>query len=311
MESTNQTNQTNEAAAPAATAPRTYEVWNNTDEGKRAIEIIKGKAHGLDGHRAVFANLAEAVARIGAIRNALADAEKGVPAVADIPVAIAGVGDANAVESPDQIPYANGPVIVTALGAKGPKKTGIRGLVIMPNPTVADFMADDEGAAFLAKVVEKEVAHVGLRQLRNVADEGLAAIYAAAATAPISVSQFAQESTRVGVDTVGFDKVWVGLRKRIVEQFPSLAESLPRSKQEVITAIRSASWARTMFPDLESKNLFTGIAALAIKAVDNLTDVEADSDEIAGWVAGRDSYDAPVKERVALTADVDLSALGL
>lgn len=302
------------ATAPAATATD-FVLWNDDEStgGKEAVAIIKGK-NGLDGHRRIFGSLADAIAAIGKIAESLTASEsESVKRLANtLPIALAGHGDMRTLDSIESVPFANQPVIVTALGAKGNKRSGIRGLVIMPNPTVSDFLATPEGTAFAAKVIEKEVAHVGLRQLRNEAANGTAAIFAAAEAMPATVDDFAKESTRVGVDTTGFDAVWSGLRKKLGAAIPGLLESLPRNKAEVITAIRSASWAAEMYPDLEKRNVFTGIGQLAIKAIDALpADTDADSDEVAGWLRGRDEYNAPVKERAELTRDVDLSQIKL
>lgn len=200
---------------------------------------------------------------------------------------------------------------VAVVGAR--KKTGnkiesgIRALVIFPVPSLAQFIAG--GESWLAKIAEKEAAHVAFRGLRNATT--LAELEAANSTMPNDVDGYiASYNSGDGLDTETIDAVWSDVRKFIKSEASSLYGLMP-PKQEVIKAIRSASYAMQEHPELEKRGLFTNvIAALVIKAAENWKDGDGNEaplevDTIQGWIDNRDTTHIAQRQ----TAEKDFSVL--
>jgi len=271
----------------------------------------------------------------------------------DFPTLIAGVGavDVNATEETqdetgatvtvyaDSIPpFADWPeeyrtagirICVSFLGirgldagtdATGNKKLadGARGFVVYPLHPIDSIRAAEDGEDWLWKIVEKELSHVGVRGLRNVAPAlGLDALSNAAKNMPLSVSDYVEESISEGTDTTAFDALWKEFRKRMSGS-PHTAAMVPQlpAKAEVLRAIRSAQYARDEYNSLESIGAFRWMAESMIGIIDGFRaaaiekgeEYALDPAEMKGWVAGRDSkvYPSPRKIETDLTT-VDFS----
>ena len=192
--------------------------------------------------------------------------------------------------------------MVAIVGARvdnGAKKlNGIKGIVLLPIPTLESYMASDAGKAWLEKIAEKESAHVSFRPFRDAAS--VEEFLSGAERVPDSVDAFATESARAGgVNTETFDTVWKSLRTQLAKDKPQLAKLLPQ-KPEVIKAIRSKAHATEQYPELEGIRAFEWLANLVVGAAGDM-----DTSEIQKWLAGRDEFVFPTREQAA----PDFSAL--
>jgi hypothetical protein len=192
--------------------------------------------------------------------------------------------------------------------AAGKMESGIRAVVLFPMPTAAAFVAGAE--SWIAKIVEKEAAHVAFRNLRNA--ESMEELAAAAQAMPTDVATYVAEHARggEGLDTDAFDTVWNPLRKMLKEAMPELVDLLPQ-KGEVLKAIRSKSYAESEHNALEARGVFIYLGNMLVKAAEGWTDEKGESDPIDAtaikdWLAERDTLE--IKKPVATEKDFSVLA---
>lgn len=181
------------------------------------------------------------------------------------------------------------PVCVSILGTRGEyegkNKEGVKALVVFPMPTVDDFLS--EAPDWIAKLVQKEAAHVAFRQLRNA--ESDAALQAAAIKMPMTIEAYITEhASRGGIDTECFDTMWKDFRAAFVEQYAQLKAFLP-GKSDVLTAIRSKTFAETEYGKLESLHVFEAIAKGMIEQAPDW-EPALDPTAIQEWLDRRDTW---------------------
>lgn len=184
---------------------------------------------------------------------------------------------------------------------KGDTQSGIKSIVVFPMPTLEAFVATESGKDWLNKIVEKESALVSFRNFREAAT--LTDLFSGVNKAPATPDQYVTASTRgADVDTDTFDALWTEIRKAIKKKSPKLSAQLP-SKPEIVNGIRSASWAREMFPALESNGVFKALAGIVLENAksntgtqkqEDGTEIEVpapmDTSAIDAWLAGRDTF---------------------
>lgn len=189
----------------------------------------------------------------------------------------------------------------------GKMLTGIKALVMFPIPTAEAFIAN--ASDWIAKIAEKEAAHVAFRGLRNAntAEEVISEAEKMPRTVEDYVATYARSD---GLDTEAYDTLWSECRKFLKDKMPTLVPLLPQ-KGEVLKAIRSASYAAEEYEALESKGVFVPFlttlltnAGAAWKDKDGNAD-PVDTSEIESWVETRDE----VHIRKAAEQEKDFSVL--
>lgn len=258
--------------------------------------------------RKVYDSLASA---IGALEKA-ANATDGFYG---LPTAITGMDYATG--DIDESLYAGNLVVLAYVGGReaAAGKTdknivGVKGIAIYPQPPLSLFLDSEDGKAFLNKIVEKEAALVAFRNFRESAtlfefEQGVSKVAS-------TVEALIADSSRGGngLDTDTFDALWSDMRAALKKEMPALVALFP-SKQEVIKAIRSASYAASEHSALESKGVFTWLATVLIDAAKNNQDAKTgeaapmDATAIESWVAGRDTLALTKTE----TTEKDFSVL--
>ena len=257
-------------------------------------------------NREVFPTVAAAVAKLinaqTALTPKLADGSPDPEAAPffGIPVRVKG---ADADGNIDETLYEGMNAALAIVGARvdgpkagGPKISGIKAIVIFPIPSIDAFIASPEGKVWLAKITEKEAAHVFFRGLRDAAttidlSNGMT-------KGPGTVAEYVSEYSRSGsggLDTDTFDALWTTLRKSLLQKMPALAKLLP-SKQEVLNSIRSKAFALENHKDLETHptagSIFARIGlALIDMAKQNTVNGTASplpTEAVESWLAGRD-----------------------
>lgn len=260
----------NEGAATAKTATMIL-----TDETKIA-NVVKA----LGGSRKLYDSVEQALAK-------LAEAAGATESLYGLTVAAKGI-DSEGNADPEF--WAEGSramlAIVQARVDVGSKKlNGLKGLVLLPVPTLEQFLESELGRQFVDKVTEKEIAHVSFRPFREANNE--AEFIAALDVTPIGVDAFATESARSsGVDTETFDAVWTDLRAALKNQKPEVAKLLP-TKNEVVKAIRSKAYAMENHEALETARVFEWLSKLILQAANQ---AKMSTAAIEAWVAGRDEF---------------------
>lgn len=277
---------------------------NLTVIASKAPTYIAARAK-LGDHRKVFESTALAIEALKAIYSS-----EGFPAEFPTVVACVGLIDVTGddvipaiAEWPEEYRTDGVSICVSFIGTRdvtyeGKKMNGARGFAVYPLHSLdAIRTADEAGEAWLWKVAEKEASHVALRGLRNVADGlGTDALAQAAMMMPLSVTDYVEESTRESLDTSAFDTIWKQFRKMLADSSATaaLVGALP-PKAEVLKAIRSESYAKQEYAELEAMGAFTFIGTNMAAIVDMLKqqatqageDFDFDSSEIRNWLAGR------------------------
>jgi hypothetical protein len=177
------------------------------------------------------------------------------------PVAVAGLteeGDFDPEVYTDQMRV--GVYVLTKRG-EGPNTTSVHCIVIAPAPKVAALLGltDEDTALFthsagvewLTGIIDKEINHVTVRQLRKA--ENAQEIAEAVESMPTSLAAFitsGRESTSGIIET--FNQLWQIIKKGIgAKSKPFALANL--SKKELRKAMESASYAATVYPQLETR----------------------------------------------------------
>jgi hypothetical protein len=248
--------------------------------------------------REIFDSLEAAMGKLDKIAATLADPkDPDADPIFGLPVEIRGA-DPTTGEIDNDL-YAGNRAVLAYVGTrgkntKGEAVVGIKGIVLFPVPTLDTFLASEEGRGLVGKVLDKELAHVAFRQVReaNTSYEFSTGVTAM----PVSVTDFATASSR-GVDTSTFDILWPGLRDAIKERKPELHKLLP-NKAVFLNALRSKQFAETEDETkaLESTGWIVKLGQMLIKAAPSNVDTDTkkpaplDASIIQNWLDTRDEF---------------------
>ncbi len=141
----------------------------------------------------------------------------------------------------------------------GPNSTTVHCIVIFPAPRLSAILGLPEGTElgnstgtdWLVGIMEKELNHVAVRQLRKA--ENAQEIAEAVESMPTSVADYVtsgRESTSGILET--FNTLWQIIKKGVgAKSKPFALANL--SKKELRKAMESASYAATVYPQLETR----------------------------------------------------------
>jgi len=152
-------------------------------------------------------------------------------------------------------------VYVLTKRGDGPNSTTVHCIVIAPAPKVTAFLGLTEedvasfnnaaGVEWLTGIIDKEINHVTVRQLRKA--ENAQEIAEAVESMPTSLADFitsGRESTSGILET--FNQLWQIIKKGMgAKSKPFALANL--SKKELRKAMESASYAATVYPQLETR----------------------------------------------------------
>lgn len=204
--------------------------------------------------RRLFDSTDEAAAYIAKCQEEFAD-------FGSYPVAAAGLteeGDFDPDVYTDEMRV--GVYVLTKRG-DGPNSTTVHCIVIAPAPKVTAFLGltEEDAASFnnaagvewLTGIIDKEINHVTVRQLRKA--ENAQEIAEAVESMPTSLADFitsGRESTSGILET--FNQLWQIIKKGMgAKSKPFALANL--SKKELRKAMESASYAATVYPQLETR----------------------------------------------------------
>lgn len=218
----------------------------NTNESK-ALTVIDD----MD-QRRLFDSVDEATAYIAKCQTEFADFNS-------YPVAAVGLtedGNFDPEVYTDEMRIA---VSVLTKRGDGPNSTTVHCIVIFPAPKLSAILGLPEGVElsnaagtdWLIGIMEKELNHVAVRQLRKA--ENAEEIAEAVDSMPTSVADYitsGRESTSGILET--FNALWQIIKKGIgAKSKPFALANL--SKKELRKAMESASYAATVYPQLETR----------------------------------------------------------
>jgi hypothetical protein len=202
--------------------------------------------------RRLFDSVEEATAYIGKCQEEYADFNS-------YPIAFVGAtedGDFDSEVYTDDMRIA---VSVLTKRGDGPNSTTVHCIVIFPAPKLSAILglADDAelsnaaGSDWLVGIMEKELNHVAVRQLRKA--ENAQEIAEAVESMPTSVQDYitsGRESTSGILES--YNQLWQIIKKGVgAKSKPFALANL--SKKELRKAMESASYAATVYPQLETR----------------------------------------------------------
>lgn len=140
--------------------------------------------------------------------------------------------------------------ILTQRG-EGSQPSTVKAIVVYPSPTIAAIMGTATGSDWLTGILEKEINHVAVRQLRKADDAD--AIADAIQTMPTTVEAYTtsgREST--GGILATFNDLWQLIKKGIsAKSSPFRLANL--SKKELRKSLESSAYAMAVYPKLEDR----------------------------------------------------------
>jgi hypothetical protein len=204
--------------------------------------------------RRLFDSTDEAAAYVEKCQTDFAD-------FASYPVAAAGLTEEGDFDADVYTSEMRVGVYVLTKRGDGPNSTTVHCIVIAPAPKVTAFLGltEEDAAAFtnaagvdwLTGIVDKEINHVTVRQLRKA--ENAQEIAEAVESMPTSLADFitsGRESTSGILET--FNTLWQVIKKGVgAKSKPFALANL--SKKELRKAMESASYAATVYPQLETR----------------------------------------------------------
>lgn len=282
-------------SAPTPTDP----VESATERTNQALAILSdedkvGSIKKVLKAREVFPTLDLAIAK-------LQKAAEATENFYGLPYSITGLNPATG--EVDNSRYEGNKVVLAYVGgrvttkAKGEDKNlvGIKGIVIYPMPTLESIINSEDGAKWIEKTAEKEIALVAFRNFREAAT--LFAFEQGVDKVASTVSALVADAERGGngLDTDTFDALWKDTRDALKDNAPALAALLP-GKAEVLKCIRSESYAKENEPDLEGRGIFVWLANVIIKAAESNEDKQGNADPldpaaIKEWLEGRSTLE--------------------
>jgi hypothetical protein len=194
-------------------------------------------------------------------------------------------------------------------------ETLFRCLLVSPLFSTDSILASgDAGKDWIAKIIEKETAHVQFRPIRNAEDGESLEDYAV--RVPVDVESLITAAGRDKIDVEALSLLWPYFRAYIKAQKDNGDEVagatlrfMPGDKAiaSVSKALRSKSWAERNYPELEANGFWKEIGlALVDMAQGPVPDPEAgegaekmvDASVIASWIESRDTVNIePIVER--------------
>lgn len=142
-------------------------------------------------------------------------------------------------------------VSVLTRRGEGAGKSEVVAIVIYPSPKLEAILALDAGTKWLTAILEKELNHVAVRNLRKAESES--DIADAIESIPTTVLDFiiSNRETSGGILEV-YNTLWQLIKKALGTKFKAFALA-NLSKKELRKAIESASYASAIYPKLEDR----------------------------------------------------------
>lgn len=194
--------------------------------------------------RRVFANPTDAAAYIQKCQQEITD-------FGDHPIAAAGFTEDG--DFDPEIYNETMEVAVARLTERG-EGTGsstVKAIVIYPSPAIENVWESPEGREWLKGIMQKELNHVAVRQLRKAktADE----INEAIEQMPTTLAEYITSGRETsGGILAAYNDLWQIIKKAMGKKSKQFGLA-NLSKKELRKAMESASYARTIYPHLEER----------------------------------------------------------
>lgn len=178
-----------------------------------------------------------------------------------------------------------------------PARNGYKAIVILNQPPVTAFLADESEAAknFVAKLIEREATDVAFSGIRTADSiEELSTVMDGLPDTVAGIVENARVGT--GAGTSSFDTMWADFRKGFIKvKYPQLDAVLPQ-KPVIIAAMKSKAYAlaNPATKAIEEAGLFVKIANAMRKAAESYKNEAGevdplDTSDIGAWIENRES----------------------
>lgn len=186
-------------------------------------------------------------------------------------------------------------VLIGFVGKQADKRVQVAAVLAAPFFSAESILTHggENGAAWIQKIIEKELAHVAFRHLRNLEPgDDPASIAASIFT---DVAGLVKESS-AKIDTEALEILWPFVREDLAEKgHTELLRWLPGNKAVagVAKAFRSKSWAERNFPEIEARNLWTVLGQMLLAYGDLAIEQghELRLEHVREWLTNRDSVE--------------------
>lgn len=132
---------------------------------------------------------------------------------------------------------------------EGPNSSTVKAIVIYPTPKLEAILSTTAGTDWLTAILEKELNHVAVRNLRKAeSDSDVAEAIEGMPTTVADYITSSRESSGGILET--YNELWQTIKKALAQKFKAWGRA-PLSKKEMRKAIESASYAATVYPILE------------------------------------------------------------
>lgn len=144
-------------------------------------------------------------------------------------------------------------VSVLTQRGEGKNSSTVKGIVIYPTPKLDSILASDAGKGWLTAIMEKELNHVAVRQLRKADTPDGMPMAEAVDSMPTTIGDYitSNRETSGGILET-FNELWQLIKKGIGQKFKAFSLA-NLSKKELRKGIESASYASAIYPTLEDR----------------------------------------------------------
>lgn len=245
-------------------------------------EKIKTVAEDMD-QRRVFSTAADALAYLGQMQETLSDFH-------DVPSKFVGlVADDDGNPSFDPEIYTDSTRIMVAVlkareeGSDGKKSNQVKALVVTPVPTLDAILADDAAREWLvSKVLDKELNHIAVRNLRDADD------IESVDNMPVVLGDFISSARAAGGQFEVFNAVYRTIGTVLAKKFKIWGKYAPK-KADLRNAMASRAFANEWFAPLEDREKGS-LFVLACQLGQQLAKAEGlDPAIFDKWLAERDN----------------------
>lgn len=194
--------------------------------------------------RRIFATTEEATAYM---QKCAAD----FPDFGGYPLAIVGLTEDNEFDPAIYTDEMQTVVAVVTKRGTGKDSTSVHCIVVYPAPKLDVILASDQGRIWLEGIVAKELNHVAVRNIRKA--ESATDIAEAVETMPTSLADYVTSGREGGSGIAEtYNELWQVIKKGIAARSKPFALA-NLSKKELRKSMESASYASTVYPQLEDR----------------------------------------------------------
>lgn len=139
-------------------------------------------------------------------------------------------------------------VMVSTLKEKLVGSSAVKAIIVTPIPTLDSLMSDETGRAFLQKVAEKELGHLAVRVLRDVAD-----VTTVADQMPLTRAAYLTSGREGGAGIMEtYNELFKAINATMSAKVPVWAKAR-LTKGEMKKALESKGYANEFYPQLENR----------------------------------------------------------